>query len=347
MRTIKFTDSDVIFSEDNIININDFFYDMDTNIGGNEYYVRYDKEKNKYSLCYCYEKYNDIVLDHVEDKSIIKHLKNLAIAQKMIEEEADFSKVETDKDINDAKALYLSLVKKSNYTIGDYFSGISDDYSETKTVTGEDLINNHLGLYVLSVIVIFIAGVIYSTNYVPSEFLETSCVIVAALCLGTYPLYRFIKNYIKTRFNRIKAFKRKTTIKNYLIKDLEKSLEKAKELTKSPDFQISDNILQMIDNLTDLLAPIEPKTREELRIKLQKIFEDYLAIDEKNLSNADKFLQKSEIINRLGKLEGDINILKPSIGKKIAKKEIDHVRDRLYNLDATPQVEQKKYMKAL
>ena len=353
MASIWLTDSKVIFSEDNIMNINDFLYKMEIYVDETDedaeekYYVKYNKDTDEYSVRYGKNKYN-VVLDQVEDKSIIKHLKSLAILHKMIKEKADFSKVETDQDINDAKELYLSLLKRNDYTIGDYFDGVSDDYSTAKKETGKDILDRHTGWAIIWGLVIFIGGIICAINYMPSEYYETTFVAIPAATLGAYPLYRLIKNYIRGRIERFKAYKKRNIVKKYVIKGLKKSLEKANELNINPEFQLKDTILQMIDNLTDKLAPIEPTTREELRKQLKSIFNDYLEIDETTeLSFSERFLKRKDILDRLGKLEGDINLLKPTLGKKVNKSEVSYIRDRLNSLDTPSEEIQKKYRKAL
>lgn len=349
---LKFTKNQIIRNGKELINLNKFFYDMDDYLDYDYgYYVEYDEENNKYKIEYRDENglnklYEEVSFDPTVKASTIKRLMNLAITKKMIKEKADFSNVEDDQDINDAKEYYLKYIKKKKLTVGMYISRLFNDLKSSINAIGDDISENFGGAFLCTLVCIIVASIAIFNDTITSDNVEIAVGGRIWLAFLVYPSYRVIRNYITLRIRRLKKYLTESTIKNSKIKEIELSLSKANELSDTKDFQLKDNILKMINELTDKLAILNPMAREPLRVRLDNIFNEYKDItNDETLSYTDRILKRKDIITKIGELEADINVLRPSVRKNITS-EVNYVQDRLNNLDEPVEEVQKRYMKA-
>ncbi len=348
---INFIDNKVIIDDRKIVSISSFFKKME-DLDNDKFFATYDEANDTFGIAYdnCY--YKDVYFGQNIDPKIIKRLKNLAILRKMHKEEHDLTKVEESESINEAKWFYLDLLKKDKASLKNYlhnlFVDIRKSYGRTKHDFHDKIVI--FGFVTVGFMILSLAVFCFSpvASAITASNLQTFIFCSVWGSSLVFPTFMFIKNQIKHRFERIKYYITGKRIKNSEIKEIEASLIKASELPKENDnnMELSDGILRVLNELTMKLECFDPIVRSPLTKELKEIFDDYVLLNDSDLSYLDKANKRREINYRISKLEQNIAILKPSIDNN-KEREVTFLRERIDNLSNGAVESQKVFHKTI
>ena len=341
-KSMKFTDSIVIINDNKTLNLNSVFKRLDNGVRTGDDYVLYDEDNKSFSIRYNGEDYDNVVISSTADLETYHHLLNLAITKKMLDEDRDLGKVEEDQTINDAKRLYLNILKSNDgsNSIGERLRGLLADIRDARSRVKElfDPIKHTIDAYFnscfnssLILAPAVIALCIYNVN-----LLGVWITLYMAMVMSVYPVTNFLKFFASNRAKRKENKRTMHKIKNSKIKELELSLANinttAKKDEKDDDVEIKDSVLKALTELTDLIKTFEPRTKNECGERINAILEEYMELVKTGNGDVEMQLKTSSILTKIGKLKGEILILKPSSinnNNRQIEEEASFVRNRL------------------
>lgn len=339
-KSMKFADSIVIINDNKTLNLNSVFKRLDNGVRTGDDYVLYDEDNKSFSIRYNGEDYDNVIISSTADLETYHHLLNLATIKRMLDEDRDLGKVEEDQTINDAKRLYLNILKSNDgsNSIGERLRGLLADIRDARSRVKElfDPIKHTSDAYFKSCAcsaLILAPAVIALCIYNP-YWLELWIMLYMTMVMSVYPVTNFLKFFTSNHARRKENKRTMLRIKNSKIKELELSLANinttAKEDEKDTDVEIKDSVLKALTELTDLIKTFEPRTKNECGERINAILEEYMELVK--TGDAEMQLKTSSILTKIGNLKGDILILRPSsISKdnRQIEEEAKFVRNRL------------------